>query len=100
VLLTVLVPEERKEEVLGAIFSESTTIGVRVYTVERYCLERRSIKVRTPYGTVRVKVSAREGVVVNIQPEYEDCRALAVKKKVPLKTVMDEARAAALHLRT
>lgn len=94
VLLTVLTDEERKEGLLDIIFEESTSIGVRTYPVERECLERKVVRAKTPYGVVRVKVSLRGGKVVNSQPEYEDCRELARKKKVPLKKVMEAAKAA------
>lgn len=92
VLLTVLAGNEDKEGLLEVIFSESTTIGVRAYQVERHCLERVSKKVKTPYGAVTVKIALRAGRAVNIQPEFEDCRAIAEKKGVPLKQVMDAAR--------
>ena len=92
VLLTVLANNEDKENLLEVIFSESTTIGVRAYQVERHCLERVSKKVKTPYGAVTVKIALRAGRAVNIQPEFENCKAIAEKKGVPLKQVMDAAR--------
>lgn len=95
VLLTVLTDETRKEDLLDITFTESTSIGVRILNVERRCLERRIVKVKTRYGTVRVKVSSKDGRPVNVQPEYEDCRAIAEKKGLPLKNVMDAAKAAA-----
>lgn len=95
VLLTVLTSRENKDSLLGIIFAESTTIGVRAHEVERHCLERVSKKVRTPYGPVSVKVALRGGRAVNIQPEFEDCRTIAEKKDVPLKEVMEAAKEAA-----
>ncbi|MBI5809755.1 MAG: nickel pincer cofactor biosynthesis protein LarC [Deltaproteobacteria bacterium] len=97
VLLTVLTSEEKKKNLLDIILDESTSIGVRTYPVERHCLERRMENVKTGYGVLRVKVSLREGLVVNVQPEYEDCRTIAGKKKIPLKMVMDAAKAALLR---
>ena len=94
VLLTVLTNRENKDSLLGIIFAESTTIGVRAHEVERHCLERVSKKVRTPYGPVSVKVALRDGRAVNIQPEFEDCRTIAEKKGVPLKEVMEAAKEA------
>lgn len=99
VLLTVLAGSENKKELLDIIFAESTTIGVRAHEVERHCLERKSKKVKTAYGQINVKVALREGRMVNIQPEFEDCRAIADKKGVPLKEVMDAARDAARRLK-
>jgi uncharacterized protein (TIGR00299 family) protein len=95
VLLTVLTGSEKKDRLLEIIFTESTTIGVRETGVLRHCLERKEAKVRTPYGIVRIKLALREGRVVNVQPEYEDCRTAAKKKGVALKLVMDAAREAA-----
>lgn len=94
ILLTVLANSTDSQSVIDIILSESTSIGVRSYTVERTCLERKFFKVETTAGTVQVKVSYRGGSPVNVQPEYEECRALAMEKKVPLKNIIDEAKAA------
>lgn len=95
ILLSALGPFDRRDALLSTIFAESTTIGVRLYPIERVCLERKIIKVKTRYGLVRVKVSMRDNKAVNIQPEYEDIRAAARRHNAPLKTVMDEARSRA-----
>ncbi|MBI5598902.1 MAG: nickel pincer cofactor biosynthesis protein LarC [Deltaproteobacteria bacterium] len=95
ILLTVLAIEAKKEELTDIIFRESTSIGIRFHPVERTCLERKLLKVRTPYGTVRVKKSLLNGRTVNVQPEYEDCRLCAVKKNAPVKDVISAARAMA-----
>ncbi len=93
-LLTVLAYDKDRDRLMEIMFKESTSIGVRYHTVERRCLERRTIKVKTPYGTVRVKQSLLDDLVVNVQPEYEDCRVIAEKKKVPVKEVIDAAKKA------
>lgn len=91
VLLNVLTSPDKKEELLELIFTESTSIGIRSYSVERHCLKRFMKKTTTRYGTVRLKVSTYKNKTVNVQPEYEDCKLLAEKKKVPLKNVMEAA---------
>jgi hypothetical protein len=45
----------------------------------------------TPYGEVRIKTAALDGVITHAQPEYEDCQARALEHRVPLKHVMNEA---------
>jgi uncharacterized protein (TIGR00299 family) protein len=90
-VVQVLCAEGLKDRLTRLIFRESTTIGVRFYPVERRVLEREIKKVQTKYGVVRVKVSRLEGDAVNIAPEYEDCRRLAVKKNVPLKEILRDA---------
>lgn len=94
ILLAALAEEDKVNNIVDAIFRESTSIGVRSYAVQRHCLERKTLKVKTPYGTVSFKVSVRNGNVVNAQPEYDECRAIAAKKKLPLKEVIDAAKAA------
>lgn len=93
-LLTVLARSSDSQSLTDIILIESTSIGVRSYSVERRCLERKFINVETSAGTVQVKVSYMDGRPVNVQPEYEDCRSLAIEKKLPLKNIIDEARAA------
>jgi uncharacterized protein (DUF111 family) len=43
---------------------------------------------------VTVKLGLLNGEVVQVAPEYESCRAIAVKAEVPLKAVYDAAIAA------
>jgi len=92
-LLTALCPSGKSEALADLIFAESTSIGIREYPVSRRCLERRVEEVATEWGAIRVKVSMNRGAVVNAQPEYEDCRKAALESKVPLKVVMDAAKA-------
>jgi uncharacterized protein (TIGR00299 family) protein len=94
VLLSVLTDEQRREALLDILFRETTSIGVRIQTVGRRKLTREVREVETAYGKVRVKVSMRGDEVMTVTPEYEDCRKLASEKQVPLKQVMDEAKAA------
>src|SRR3989304_4948494 len=89
ILLKALCNENKKDMLMNIIFKETTTIGIRSYEVDRRCLERNIKEVSTPYGKVKVKVSDKDGTLINIQPEYEDCKKLAEKKNIPLKEVID-----------
>ncbi len=94
VVLRALADEGAMGKVEDAFFGETGTLGVRRHRVERSKCEREWVKVKTPFGSVRVKVGTRGGEVVSAAPEYEDCRAAAEKSKVPVRRVMDAARAA------
>jgi len=90
--LSVLVDAEHKELCIKIIFEETTTIGLRVIDIARRVEAVRKIaKVETRFGSVQCKVSAYNGKIVSITPEYEDCRRLAEKNSVPLKAVWQEA---------
>ena len=94
-LLQVTSHAEGMNDLLAIIFRESTTIGVRTYAVQRYMLPREMHQVNTRYGVVRVKVARHGDKVLNIAPEYEDCRALARQHDVALKMVYAAALGAA-----
>jgi uncharacterized protein (TIGR00299 family) protein len=96
--VSALCPGDVLAVVEQAFFANSTTIGLRRQVLNRTVLDRSLAKVATAYGDVRVKVSARDGEILGATPEFEDCRKLALRAKVPVRTVMAEAVAAALVL--
>jgi uncharacterized protein (TIGR00299 family) protein len=98
VLLSVLCRVDEREKLLELLFSETTTLGVRSYQVERRALERRTVRVETQYGPIDVKVAALNGHMVKEMPEYEQCRQAARDAKVPLRIVEDAARRAFAQL--
>lgn len=90
-LLSVIALPEEQERLAKIILEETTTLGLRMYTAERRVQARSEVSVETPYGKVRMKVTAQ-----GASPEYDDCRALAAEKGVPLKKVLAEAQFAYL----
>jgi hypothetical protein len=90
-LLGAVVPADARDRVIDSLLRESTTLGVRFHRVERTALDREMREVETPYGRVRVKIGTRAGAEMNVQPEYEDCKALAKQHNVPVKRVWAEA---------
>jgi uncharacterized protein (TIGR00299 family) protein len=94
ITLAVLGDPASREALARVLFSETSTIGVRFHPVSRLKLRREVREVATQWGSVRVKFS-HGGDAVTVAPEYDDCRRIATEHQVPLKTVMEEARAAA-----
>ncbi|HOB43756.1 MAG TPA: nickel pincer cofactor biosynthesis protein LarC [Bacillota bacterium] len=94
-LITVLTPRAALDIVTTTLFEETTTLGVRIQEVSRRTAQREWINVSTEYGVVRVKVARFGDRLVNVAPEYEDCRKLAKEYGVPLKAVYDEVKALA-----
>jgi pyridinium-3,5-bisthiocarboxylic acid mononucleotide nickel chelatase len=90
-LLTVLCRTEDSQRITKFILAETTTLGVRMRQESRAALTRRHVSVSTKWGNVRMKLANLNGSISNYAPEYEDCREIAKEKKVPLKTVMQEA---------
>lgn len=92
--ISILCEPDRSDALSQLLFEQTTTIGVRIHEARRKVLERELVTVETPYGPVKVKVARREGKVVNVAPEFDDCHRLATEKSVPLKQVMAAAEAA------
>ena len=90
-LLTVLCKPEDAGQLSQIVFAETTTLGVRQREERRQILARKWVTVPTQWGEVRMKIASMNGTVKNYAPEYEDCRKIAAERKVPLKSVMNEA---------
>ena len=94
VLLSVLCGADQKEAILGMLFAETTTLGIRSYQVERRALDRQVMKVETQYGAIDVKVARMNGHVVNQMPEFDQVQAAALQANVPFRTVEAAVRLA------
>jgi uncharacterized protein (TIGR00299 family) protein len=92
VTLSVLCEPGDREAMLGILARETTTLGVRVSTVQRYALPREMRNVATPYGDIRVKVARLPGGGKKAHPEYEDVRRAAETHGVPLSEVLASIR--------
>ena len=101
ITLAVIADPANRDALAEIIFSETSTIGLRFHQVSRLKLPREIVEVETRYGKIRVKISSAQGnAPITITPEYEDCRRLATQHNIPLRIVIDEARAAArTHLK-
>jgi hypothetical protein len=71
---------------------------LRWHEEERSRADREIQSLQTKYGRIHLKLARWEGRIVNLSPEYEDCKRLALKKGVPLKEVYEEARKEAMAL--
>ncbi len=94
-LLSVLITPDKLEETLSIIFTETTSLGIKLHRLERKKLPREIITVETTFGPVKVKVSQSSQEIKNISPEYEDCKKIAIKQGIPLRNVYEEAKATA-----
>ncbi len=94
-LLTVICALDRVGEFSNFLLTETTTIGLRWRIDNRIKAARSFTEVHTELGAVTFKVAKAGGKIINVAPEYEDCKRLALEKGVPLKDVMELARVAA-----
>jgi uncharacterized protein (TIGR00299 family) protein len=93
VLVSILCQPSDQEIFIRLLFEETPTLGVRAYEVRRRALERESVTVETEFGRIAVKVGRMGRRVLSATPEYEECRAAALRAGVALRVVQDAARA-------
>jgi len=98
-LLTVICPSEKLPSVAEFLLRETTTLGLRWHEEERAKTDREILPLQTRYGRIRFKLARWEGKVINLSPEYEDCKRLALEKGVPLKEIFEEARKESMTFR-
>ncbi len=87
--VSLLAPEEKREALIDTLFFETKTLGVRVYPIERYEAEREIREIGTKYGKVKIKIGLWQGKK-NLSFEYENLKAIAQRKKIPLKVLYQE----------
>lgn len=90
-VLQVIGRPQDESGLVGIVFAETTTIGLRVQEVSRRILPREVVRVATAYGDIAVKVARRNGRVLNASPEYEDCARIARETGEPFHRVREEA---------
>ena len=89
-LLRIIAEPALREKLAEIVFRETSTIGLRYYPVRRVILKRTASRVKTRFGTVKVKIIQEPDGTKRATPEYEDLRRIAAAKKIPLKILYDE----------
>ncbi|MHC1745105.1 MAG: nickel pincer cofactor biosynthesis protein LarC [Syntrophobacteraceae bacterium] len=92
ILLTVTCQLHQVERFSGFLLRETTSIGLRWRIENRFKTRRTIREVETPFGVIRCKVATIGDEIVNVAPEYEDCKRAALEHHVPLKVVMDRVK--------
>lgn len=95
-LVTVLCEPGMLHSLADLIFRQTTTIGLRWRIENRLKTARAILTVETPYGRVDCKAAFSGKELINLTPEYDACKRIAVQKRIPLKQIMETVRAVAL----
>ncbi|MGV7222589.1 MAG: nickel pincer cofactor biosynthesis protein LarC [Nitrospinales bacterium] len=88
--VSTLVPLEHQIKVSNILINETSTFGIRSYEVDRKTLDRSFINISSRWGKAKVKVGKLDGKILQISPEYEDCKRIADAEGVALKLVYEE----------
>ena len=75
------------------LFEESTTLGVRWSEWRRARLAREMVTLPTAHGPIAFKVSRLGDRIVTVTPEFSEVARIARDKALPVREVLDQARA-------
>ena len=89
--LEVLCQAQSRSKLAELILTETTTIGVRWFPVQRTVLPRETTTVTTRFGDIRIKVVTLPSGRIRRTPEFEDCRERAISSGVSVQEIMREA---------
>ncbi|MDC1227606.1 nickel pincer cofactor biosynthesis protein LarC [Oceanospirillaceae bacterium] len=87
ITVSILCMPDSVEKLKKVVFQNSTTIGLREYLISKTVLRREKRLIETEFGSVHVKESFYEGKSIQIKPEYDDCKALAINHNVSIKEI-------------
>jgi len=94
VVLGVLCSASSAEALAAVVLRETTTIGVRLATVDRIERPRRTVEVETAFGKIPVKIAEGPFGPPQIKPEWDACASAARAHGVPVRVVIAAALAA------
>ena len=94
VTLSVLCTSDRAAALEAILFRETTTLGVRSWTVQRRKLRREACQVDTPWAKVVGVLAWMDANTGRFSPEFESCRRVAAEHGVSLKEVYETAQSA------
>lgn len=89
IMVQVLCAPEKKDAAVARILSETTSLGVRYYTVGRISLPRKVVELKTRFGLLKAKQVTGVDGQVRVVPEYEVCRKIAEQYGVTLQSVYE-----------
>ena len=90
VLVRVIAEPSDRDKLAKILFEETTTIGLRYYSVGRLILKRTETTIETRFGDVKVKILQEPSGEKRISPEYDELKRIANDKNVPLNVLRDE----------
>ena len=93
--ISVLTEKKNRERLSKILLTETSSFGIRFYSVDRLALDREVKKLKTPYGSVNIKIGWLDGKIVQVAPEFDDCNKISRKKNRPVKIIYDEIHALA-----
>ncbi|MDH3504855.1 MAG: nickel pincer cofactor biosynthesis protein LarC [Nitrospirota bacterium] len=91
-IVTVIAFSQDLQALQSILFSETSTLGIRIQEMDRAILPRSSQAIRLLGGSVRMKIADLGQGRSKVTPEYRDCVTLAERTKQPVQMIIELAR--------
>jgi len=88
--LSVLCSNDKKEKLISLMLHETSTFGLRTFSVEKTALPREFISADTRYGKVTLKKAILPNGDSKFKPEYDEIAAIAKAHNKPIREVYRE----------
>lgn len=93
--LTVLSRPPLVDVLRDVVLRETTTFGVRSHEVHKHAVDRCFANVCVDGTAIAIKLAGHGGRITQATPEFDDVAAAARSLQMPVRVVLDRARAAA-----
>jgi uncharacterized protein (TIGR00299 family) protein len=93
--LGVLGRPEQSAQLREMIFGQTSSIGVRVRSAVKFPLPRGWVEVSVPGGRVAIKIALRQGLISQLEVEFDDVAQVATRAGVAERVVLRQAQSAA-----
>lgn len=91
--ISIICEEDSIGDIREILFTESSTIGLRIIHFMKETLQREFQEIDTRFGKVVIKKSFFNGRLVSQKPEADRCAAIASETGLPMKQVIREIMA-------
>ncbi len=85
--LSILCDTGTEKSIEEILFRETSSLGLRKYTVEKIMLDRKIEFLKTQYGEVKIKSAFYRNKLIKSKPEYDDCIRIAKEQNIPINEV-------------
>jgi len=90
VKLSILTDEVNINALSEVLFLNSTTLGFRMYKVDKIMMERKNYNIKTLHGVVNVKAGLLDKKIIKHKAEFDDVKEIALKNNILMDEIYEE----------
>ena len=89
-MVSILCHRFDKENFVNLLYTETSTLGIRIKEISRESLPRELFTFPTEFGEIDGKVSKFENKIVNFKPEFDQLRQMAQVSGLSFKEIEEK----------